>query len=37
VLLQLRDDRSIDDIVLRQVQDVLDLEEVRLVRAAPAE
>jgi NhaP-type Na+/H+ or K+/H+ antiporter len=37
VLLQLRDDRSIDDIVLGQVQDVLDLEEVRLVRAAPAE
>ncbi|HEY0238390.1 MAG TPA: Na+/H+ antiporter [Friedmanniella sp.] len=37
VLLQLRDDRDIDDIVLRQVQERLDLEEVRLVRAAPAE
>jgi CPA1 family monovalent cation:H+ antiporter len=36
-LLQLRDDRSIDDIVLRQVLDRIDLEEVRLLRAAPAE
>jgi Na+/H+ antiporter len=36
-LLQLRDDRSIDDIVLRQVQDRIDVEEVRLLRAAPTE
>ena len=36
-LLQLRDDRSIDDIVLRQVLDRIDLEEVRLIRAAPGE
>ncbi|SEQ48651.1 Na+/H+ antiporter [Microlunatus flavus] len=36
-LLELRDDRSIDDIVLRQVLDRIDLEEVRLLRAAPAE
>jgi len=36
-LLALRDDRSIDDIVLRQVLDRLDLEEVRLLRAAPPE
>lgn len=36
-LLQLRDDRAIDDIVLRQVLDRLDVEEVRLVRAAPQE
>jgi Na+/H+ antiporter len=34
-LLQLRDDREIDDIVLRQVQNNLDLEETRL-RHAPA-
>ena len=36
-LLELRDERSIDDIVLRQVQAELDIEEVRLSRAAPAE
>lgn len=37
MLLQLRDDRRIDDIVLRQVQAVLDTEEIRLSRSAPAE
>jgi monovalent cation/hydrogen antiporter len=36
-LLQLRDDREIDDIVLRQVLERLDVEEVRLVRSAPSE
>jgi Na+/H+ antiporter len=36
-LLGLRDDQSIDDIVLRQVQAGLDAEELRLTRAAPAE
>jgi monovalent cation/hydrogen antiporter len=36
-LLQLRDERDIDDIVLRQVQARLDLEEVRLTRSAPVE
>lgn len=36
-LLELRDEQQIDDIVLRQVQAVLDIEEVRLSRAAPAE
>ena len=36
-LLQLRDDQSIDDIVLRQVQAGLDSEEIRLSRAAPSE
>jgi CPA1 family monovalent cation:H+ antiporter len=36
-LLELRDEQQIDDIVLRQVQAVLDIEEIRLSRAAPAE
>jgi CPA1 family monovalent cation:H+ antiporter len=36
-LLALRDEQQIDDIVLRQVQAVLDIEEVRLSRAAPAD
>ena len=36
-LLELRDDRSIDDIVLRQVQGRLDNEEVRLARNATAD
>lgn len=36
-LIQLRDERQIDDIVLRQVQARLDIEEVRLSRSAPAE
>jgi len=36
-LLELRDERSIDDIVLRQVQGRLDIEEVRLSRSAPTE
>jgi NhaP-type Na+/H+ or K+/H+ antiporter len=36
-LLELRDDRSIDDIVLRQVQSQLDNEEVRLSRTSPTE
>jgi Na+/H+ antiporter len=36
-LLELRDEQQIDDIVLRQVQAVLDLEEVRLSRAAPVD
>ncbi len=36
-LLQLRDDREIDDIVLRQVQNRLDQEEVRLQHAPPPE
>ena len=34
-LLDLRDTQRIDDIVLRQVQAVLDVEEVRLLRADP--
>lgn len=34
-LLELRDTQRIDDIVLRQVQAVLDAEEVRLLRATP--
>lgn len=36
-LLSLRDRRQIDDIVLRRVQARLDIEEVRLSRASPAE
>jgi len=36
-LLQLRDGQDIDDIVLRQVQARLDLEEIRLARSAPVE
>lgn len=36
-LIQLRDERRIDDIVLRQVQARLDIEEVRLSRATPTE
>jgi CPA1 family monovalent cation:H+ antiporter len=36
-LLQLRDDRRIDDIVLRQVQARLDAEEIRLSRGVPIE
>lgn len=36
-LLELRDDRRIDDIVLRQVQARLDIEEVRLSRSNPVE
>ena len=36
-LVRLRDEQEIDDIVLRQVQAWLDLEEVRLSRAAPTE
>ncbi|SHH32649.1 sodium/proton antiporter, CPA1 family [Jatrophihabitans endophyticus] len=36
-LLELRDEQHIDDIVLRQVQAVLDVEEVRLTRSAPVE
>jgi monovalent cation/hydrogen antiporter len=36
-LLELRDERSIDDIVLRQVQGRLDIEEVRLSRSSPTE
>jgi CPA1 family monovalent cation:H+ antiporter len=36
-LLELRDERSIDDIVLRQVQSQLDNEEVRLSRSSPIE
>ena len=36
-LVQLRDEQQIDDIVLRQVQARLDLEEVRLSRSAPVE
>ncbi|HEY2296150.1 MAG TPA: Na+/H+ antiporter [Jatrophihabitans sp.] len=36
-LLQLRADRRIDDIVLRQVQATLDTEEIRLSRATPNE
>ena len=36
-LLELRDERSIDDIVLRQVQVQLDNEEVRLSRSSPTE
>ena len=36
-LLDLRDERQIDDIVLRQVQAGLDLEEIRLSRAAPTD
>ena len=36
-LVQLRDEQQIDDIVLRQVQARLDLEEVRLSRASAAE
>jgi CPA1 family monovalent cation:H+ antiporter len=37
VLLELRDERSIDDIVLRQVQFRLDNEEVQLSQSSPAE
>ncbi|WP_181312289.1 Na+/H+ antiporter [Nocardioides campestrisoli] len=36
-LLALRDERRIDDIVLRRVQARLDIEEVRLSRASPSE
>jgi hypothetical protein len=36
-LLELRDEQRIDDIVLRQVQARLDIEEVRLLRASPLE
>ncbi|GAA3526581.1 putative Na(+)/H(+) exchanger [Aeromicrobium flavum] len=36
-LVQLRDERRIDDIVLRQVQARLDIEEVRFSRATPPE
>jgi hypothetical protein len=36
-LIQLRDDHEIDDIVLRQVQNRLDLEETRLQQAPPPE
>jgi CPA1 family monovalent cation:H+ antiporter len=36
-LLELRDGQQIDDIVLRQVQANLDIEEIRLSRAAPVE
>jgi CPA1 family monovalent cation:H+ antiporter len=36
-LLELRDERRIDDIVLRQVQARLDIEEVRFLRANPLE
>jgi len=36
-LVQLRDERRIDDIVLRQVQARLDIEEIRFSRATPPE
>lgn len=36
-LVQLRDERRIDDIVLRQVQSRLDIEEIRFSRATPPE
>jgi CPA1 family monovalent cation:H+ antiporter len=36
-LVQLRDEQQIDDIVLRQVQARLDLEEVRLSRSSPVD
>jgi CPA1 family monovalent cation:H+ antiporter len=36
-LLELRDEQRIDDIVLRQVQATLDVEEVRFARPDPAE
>lgn len=36
-LVQLRDERHIDDIVLRQVQARLDIEEIRFSRATPPE
>jgi CPA1 family monovalent cation:H+ antiporter len=36
-LLELRDEQRIDDIVLRQVQTLLDIEEVRLSRADPVD
>ena len=36
-LLQLRDEQRIDDIVLRQIEARLDIEEVRLTRDAPVE
>ena len=36
-LVQLRDEQQIDDIVLRQVQARLDLEEVRLSRNSPVD
>ena len=36
-LLELRDQQRIDDIVLRQVQALLDIEEVRLSRADPVD
>lgn len=36
-LVQLRDEQQIDDIVLRQVQARLDLEEVRLSRPSPVD
>jgi hypothetical protein len=37
VLLELRDEQRIDDIVLRRVQARLDIEEVRFLRANPLE
>ena len=36
-LLELRDEQRIDDIVLRQVQARLDIEEVRISRTSPVE
>ena len=36
-LLELRDEQRIDDIVLRQVQNLLDIEEVRFSRADPVD
>ena len=36
-LLELRDQQRIDDIVLRQVQALLDIEEVRFSRADPVD
>ena len=36
-LLELRDEQRIDDIVLRQVQARLDIDEVRISRTSPVE
>ena len=36
-LLELRDEQRIDDIVLRQVQARLDIDEVRIARTSPVE
>ena len=36
-LVRLRDERRIDDIVLRQIQSALDVEEVRLTRRGPVD